>query len=56
MRGCFFWFLLDTFEWAHGYEKRFGAVHVDHTIQLRTPKRSARWYARAIAGHAIPAM
>ncbi|WP_329625138.1 GH1 family beta-glucosidase [Streptomyces sp. NBC_01255] len=56
VRGYFLWSLLDNFEWAYGYEKRFGAVHVDYTTQLRTPKRSARWYARAIAANAIPGL
>ena len=40
----FAWSLLDTFEWASGYEKRFGLVHVDYATQKRTPKQSARWY------------
>ncbi|MFH8626445.1 GH1 family beta-glucosidase [Streptomyces vietnamensis] len=56
VRGYFLWSLLDNFEWAYGYEKRFGAVHVDYATQLRTPKHSARWYARAIAANAIPGL
>jgi len=40
----FAWSLLDNFEWASGYEKRFGIVHVDYATQQRTPKRSAQWY------------
>jgi beta-glucosidase len=45
LRGYFAWSLLDNFEWAHGYGKRFGLVHVDYATQRRTPKASARWYA-----------
>jgi beta-glucosidase len=39
---------MDNFEWSHGYSKRFGMVHVDYATQRRTPKASARWYARVI--------
>jgi beta-glucosidase len=46
VRGYFLWSLLDNFEWAYGYAKRFGAVHVDYGTLERTPKSSARWYAR----------
>ena len=45
MRGYFLWSLMDNFEWAYGYAKRFGAVHVDYATQRRTPKASAHWYA-----------
>lgn len=41
VRGYFVWSLLDNFEWAYGYERRFGIVHVDFDTQVRTPKRSA---------------
>ncbi len=49
VRGYFVWSLLDNFEWSHGYSKRFGIVHVDFQTQQRTPKDSARFYARVIA-------
>ncbi|GAB3745866.1 GH1 family beta-glucosidase [Amycolatopsis oliviviridis] len=49
LRGYFYWSLLDNFEWAEGYAKRFGLVHVDYATQRRTPKQSALWYARAIS-------
>ncbi|MEO6968236.1 MAG: GH1 family beta-glucosidase [Rhodanobacteraceae bacterium] len=49
LRGYFVWSLLDNFEWAHGYSKRFGIVHVDYATQQRTPKDSARFYANVIA-------
>ncbi len=45
LRGYFVWSLLDNFEWAEGYAKRFGIVRVDFETQRRTPKASARWYA-----------
>ncbi|WP_284615519.1 GH1 family beta-glucosidase [Aquabacterium humicola] len=51
LRGYFAWSLLDNLEWAHGYAKRFGIVHVDFATGRRTPKASARWYAKAIARH-----
>ncbi len=46
MAGYMVWSLLDNFEWASGFEKRFGIVHVDYANQLRTPKDSALWYQR----------
>jgi beta-glucosidase len=44
VRGYFLWSLLDNFEWAAGYEKRFGIIHVDYSTQMRTLKRSGYWY------------
>ncbi len=49
VRGYYVWSFLDNFEWAWGYEKRFGIVHVDFETQVRTPKDSARWYRDVIA-------
>lgn len=46
----FAWSLLDNFEWASGYEKRFGLIHVDFASQRRTPKRSAKWYSQFLRG------
>ncbi|MGS2588122.1 glycoside hydrolase family 1 protein [Streptomyces hebeiensis] len=54
VRGYFLWSLLDNFEWAYGYGKRFGAVHVDYETLRRTPKSSALWYARLAATGVIP--
>ncbi|MFE2045437.1 GH1 family beta-glucosidase [Streptomyces sp. NPDC059477] len=44
VRGYFVWSLLDNFEWAEGYARRFGLVHVDYATQKRTPKASYGWY------------
>lgn len=44
MAGYMVWSLMDNFEWASGYAKRFGIVHVDYETQQRTPKASAGWY------------
>lgn len=49
VRGYFVWSLLDNFEWARGYSKRFGIVHVDYDTQVRTVKDSGRWYSQVIA-------
>jgi beta-glucosidase len=40
LQGFFYWSLLDNYEWALGYEKRFGLIHVDFETQTRTPKAS----------------
>jgi beta-glucosidase len=44
VRGYFAWSLLDNFEWAEGYGKRFGIVRVEYDTQARIPKQSALWY------------
>ncbi|MFD0273685.1 GH1 family beta-glucosidase [Kitasatospora sp. NPDC127111] len=54
VRGYFLWSLLDNFEWAYGYGKRFGIVHVDFASQRRTPKDSARWYAEVVRTGTLP--
>lgn len=48
VRGYFLWSLLDNYEWADGYEKRFGIVYVDFVTQKRTPKLSAAFYKQVI--------
>ncbi len=48
LRGFFYWSLLDNYEWAYGYEKRFGLIHVDYKSQKRTPKASFNAFAAAL--------
>jgi beta-glucosidase len=49
VQGYMLWSFLDNFEWAWGYERRFGIVRVDYDTQVRTLKDSARYYAAVIA-------
>jgi beta-glucosidase len=49
VRGYFVWSLFDNFEWASGFSKRFGIVHVNYETLQRTPKASARFYSEVIA-------
>ncbi|MGV9555455.1 GH1 family beta-glucosidase [Streptomyces sp. NPDC003401] len=51
LAGYFAWSLLDNFEWAYGYDKRFGLVHVDYRTQARTIKGTGRHYADIIRRH-----
>ena len=53
VKGYFLWSLLDNYEWADGYEKRFGIHYVDFATQKRTPKLSAELYREIIARNAI---
>lgn len=53
VRGYFVWSLLDNFEWAEGYRRRFGIVHVDFETQARTIKASGHWYAGVVARNAL---
>jgi beta-glucosidase len=56
LRGYFVWSLLDNFEWAWGYSKRFGIVHVDFATQQRTFKTSAHFYADVIRSRGAAAL
>ena len=56
VRGYFYWSLMDNFEWAWGYAKRFGIVRVDYPTQQRTVKDSGWEYARVIAAREVPAL
>lgn len=53
IKGYFLWSLMDNFEWADGYSKRFGIHYVDFKTQKRTPKLSAEWYKNVIAQNAV---
>jgi beta-glucosidase len=53
IKGYFLWSLLDNFEWADGYSKRFGLHYVDFKTQVRTPKLSAEWYREVISRNAV---
>lgn len=55
VRGFFYWSFMDNFEWALGYEKRFGLVHVDFATLERTPRESASWYREVIRSNSLPA-
>jgi beta-glucosidase len=56
LAGYYVWSLLDNFEWAYGYQKRFGIVYVDFPTGRRTPKASAAFYARVASENAVPAL
>ena len=53
VKGYFLWSLLDNYEWADGYEKRFGITYVDFKTQKRTPKLSSMLYKQIIANNRV---
>ncbi len=52
--GYFVWSLMDNFEWARGYQRRFGLYHVDFGTQRRIPKASAGFYSAVVSANALP--
>jgi beta-glucosidase len=54
LRGYFVWSLMDNFEWAEGYSKRFGLVYVEYASKRRILKQSSRWYRGIIRGNGLP--
>ena len=54
VRGYFVWSLMDNFEWALGYARRFGIVYIDYRTQQRIPKRSAHWYSQVARANRLP--
>lgn len=53
VKGYFAWSLLDNFEWAFGYSKRFGLIYVDYETQQRIPKSSAKWYGQVTRANSV---
>jgi beta-glucosidase len=51
LKGYFVWSFLDNFEWAWGYSKRFGIIHINYDTQERTPKQSALWFKQVMANN-----
>jgi beta-glucosidase len=51
--GYFLWSLMDNFEWAYGYDRRFGLTYIDYPSQRRIPKASFHWYARCVEENRI---
>ena len=55
LKGYFVWTLMDNFEWAFGFSKRFGLIYVDHPTQKRYLKNSAHWYKKMISRNGLEA-
>ncbi|MCM8748747.1 GH1 family beta-glucosidase [Thermomicrobiaceae bacterium CFH 74404] len=53
LRGYFVWSLMDNFEWAHGYSKRFGLIYIDYETLERIPKESYAWYSEVIRANGL---
>jgi beta-glucosidase len=53
VKGYFLWSLMDNFEWAYGYSKRFGLIYMDYETQQRIVKKSGEWYSRVISANGV---
>jgi len=53
LKGYFLWSFMDNFEWAWGYDRRFGITYVDYSTQKRIPKASFEWYAECIRNNRV---
>ena len=53
LKGYFIWSLMDNFEWASGYSKKFGITYINEKTLKRIPKNSALWYKNVIANNAL---
>jgi beta-glucosidase len=53
LKGYFLWSLMDNFEWAYGYTRRFGIYYVNLETLERTPKLSAKFYSEVIRRNAV---
>ena len=53
LKGYFAWSFMDNFEWSSGYEKRFGLHYVDFETLERIPKKSAKWFKKAIKNESV---
>lgn len=53
LKGYFLWSLMDNFEWAHGFSKRFGIIRIDYKTLKRTPKASYYYYRDVITGNIL---
>ena len=48
VKGYFYWSFMDNFEWAEGFSKKFGLIHIDYDTLVRTPKKSAFFYKKVM--------
>lgn len=54
LRGYFAWTLMDNFEWAYGFSRRFGIVYIDYATQQRVVKHSGHWFRNFLTGASTP--